>query len=70
METKDVCYDLYSNINGIKYKLLMPLFRWYLVVIVLLYVGLLTSFSLNVSLLIRQDSVPIRILSTTSNAVL
>lgn len=29
--------------------------RWYLVVIVLLYVGLLTSFSLNVSLLIRKE---------------
>ena len=29
--------------------------RWYLVVIVLLYIGLLTSFSLNVSLLIRKD---------------
>ena len=30
--------------------------RWYLIVIVLLYIGLLTSFSLNVSLLMRRSS--------------
>ena len=30
--------------------------RWYLLVIVLLYVGLLASFSLNVSLLLRKGS--------------
>ncbi len=29
--------------------------RWYLLVIVLLYVGLLASFSLNVSLLLRKQ---------------
>jgi hypothetical protein len=28
--------------------------KWYLIVIVLLYVGLLASFSLNVSLLLRK----------------
>ena len=31
--------------------------RWYLLVIVLLYIGLLASFSLNVSLLLRKPSV-------------
>ena len=30
--------------------------RWYLLVIVLLYIGLLASFSLNVSLLLRKPS--------------
>ena len=29
--------------------------RWYLLVIVLLYIGLLASFSLNVSLLLRKQ---------------
>ena len=29
--------------------------RWYLLVIILLYVGLLASFSLNVSLLLRKQ---------------
>ena len=33
--------------------------RWYLLVIVLLYIGLLASFSLNVSLLLRKPSVPV-----------
>ena len=33
-----------------------PISRWYLVVIVLLYIGLLTSFSLNVSLLLRRET--------------
>jgi hypothetical protein len=32
--------------------------RWYLIVIVLLYIGLLTSFSLNVSLLLRREPPP------------
>ena len=30
--------------------------RWYLLVIVLLYIGLLASFSLNVSLLLRKPA--------------
>lgn len=33
--------------------------RWYLLVIVLLYIGLLASFSLNVSLLLRKPSLPV-----------
>ena len=33
--------------------------KWYLIVIVLLYVGLLASFSLNVSLLLRRHYVQI-----------
>lgn len=32
--------------------------RWYLLVIVLLYIGLLASFSLNVSLLLRKPQSP------------
>ena len=31
--------------------------KWYLVVIVLLYIGLLASFSLNVTLLMRKQPV-------------
>ena len=35
--------------------LIVCLDQWYLIVIVLLYVGLLASFSLNVSLLLRLE---------------
>ena len=33
--------------------------KWYLVVIVLLYIGLLASFSLNVTLLMRKPVIPL-----------
>ena len=33
--------------------------KWYLVVIVLLYIGLLASFSLNVTLLMRKPPPPV-----------
>ena len=32
--------------------------RWYLVVIVMLYVGLVTSFCLNITLLVRTPDIP------------
>ena len=33
--------------------------KWYLIVIVLLYLGLLTSFCLNISLLMKDYSMPV-----------
>ena len=43
--------------------------RWYLLVIVLLYIGLLASFSLNVSLLLRKPSSSSSISSSSSTSL-
>ena len=42
--------------------------RWYLLVIVLLYIGLLASFSLNVSLLLRKPSTSSASVARTAGA--
>ena len=43
--------------------------RWYLLVIVLLYIGLLASFSLNVSLLLRKPNSSSSISSSSSSSL-
>ena len=53
-------FDHFNRIFNINFQLEEDLVRarvsrkWYLVVIVLLYIGLLASFSLNVTLLMRK----------------
>ena len=43
--------------------------RWYLLVIVLLYIGLLASFSLNVSLLLRKPASSSTLSSSSSSSL-
>ena len=52
------------NVGDIKAR------KWYLVVILLLYIGLITSFCLNISLLLRTYPKPTDSLQQTNRAVI
>ena len=52
------------NVGDIKAR------KWYLVVILLLYIGLITSFCLNISLLLRTYPKPSDSLQQTNRAVI